>query len=240
MNEIPPPHLDLVELEVACDRIDRALGDVCAFGPAIAAIGVNRHGIGHDHPGARLIVVDLVSAGAEIDRIHGRTAARHVRQIGADIAQGLDLQAENLAVVAERDLDIFRMRAAMAGRLMAFGAALPPLDRYAKFAREIGAEQVLRIEMHLGAEAASDIRRDHPQLMLGNADRLGDPAAVHVGHLAADINRQGAVRLRRGNDRARFHAGRDQAVVDDAQADDLIGLARGVLVVAAAAPCRSW
>ena len=174
---------------MACHRIDRALGYVSAFGPAIAAIGINRHGVGHDDAGNSLIVVYLVSAGAEVDRIHGRTAARHVRQVGADVAEGLNLQAENLAVVPERYLDIFRMGATMAGRLMALGAALPPLDRCVKFAREIGAEQVLRIQMHLGAEAASDIRCDHPQLMLGNADRLGDPAPVHVGDLAADIDR---------------------------------------------------
>ena len=70
--------------------------------------------------------------------------------------------------------------------------------------------------MHLGAKAAPDIRYNHPQLMLGNADRLGDPAPVHAGDLAADINRQRAVRFWRGDDRARFHAGRDQTVVDDA------------------------
>src|SRR6266480_6258438 len=74
LNEIRPPHFDLVELEVACHRIDRALGYVSAFGPAIAAIGINRHGVGHDDAGNSLIVVYLVSAGAKVDGIHGRTA----------------------------------------------------------------------------------------------------------------------------------------------------------------------
>ena len=88
--------------------------------------------------------------------------------------------------------------------------------------------------MHLGAEAAADVGCDDPQLMLGNADGLGDPAAVHVRHLALHVDRQGAVGVWLGQDRARLHAGRDQAVVDDAKPDDLIGLARGLPVIAAA------
>jgi hypothetical protein len=47
--------------------------------------------------------------------------------------------------------------------------------------------------MHLRAEPAADIRRDDPQLMFGNADRVGDPAAMHVRHLALHVNCQGAV-----------------------------------------------
>ena len=38
--------------------------------------------------------------------------------------------------------------------------------------------------MHLGAEPASDIGRDDPQSMLGNSDRVRNPAAMHVGDLA--------------------------------------------------------
>ncbi len=122
LNEIPLTHLDLIEVEVACDRIDRSFGDVSPLWPAISAIGVNRYGIRHDHSGARLVMLDLVGAGTKIDRIHGRTAACHVRQIGADIAQRLDFQTENLAVVAERNFDGLRVCPPMVGGLVAFGA----------------------------------------------------------------------------------------------------------------------
>ena len=50
LNEVLPAHLHLIELEVARDGIDRALGDVAAFRPAIAAIGVDRNGVGDDDP----------------------------------------------------------------------------------------------------------------------------------------------------------------------------------------------
>ena len=74
LNEITPAHFDLIEIEVTGDRVDRPFGDVCPLGPAISAIGVNRHGVRHHYPGARGIVLDLVGAGSEIDRVNGGTA----------------------------------------------------------------------------------------------------------------------------------------------------------------------
>src|SRR5258707_3835156 len=47
LDEIPSAHLHLIDVEVACDGIDRAFGDVSSLGPAVAAIGVDRHGVGH-------------------------------------------------------------------------------------------------------------------------------------------------------------------------------------------------
>src|SRR2546429_5747129 len=44
LNEIAPTYLDLIDVEVPCNRVDRSFGDVGPFGPAIAAIGVNRDG----------------------------------------------------------------------------------------------------------------------------------------------------------------------------------------------------
>src|ERR1700682_3807949 len=41
LNEIPSAHLDLVQVEVTRDRVDRAFGDVSSLGPAVAAIGVD-------------------------------------------------------------------------------------------------------------------------------------------------------------------------------------------------------
>ncbi len=105
---------------MARDCVDRPFGDVCALGPAISAIGVNRHGIRDDHPGTRLVVLDLVGTCSEIDRVSRRTATCHVRQIGADIAQRLDFQPQYLAVVAESDLQRLGVRPPMVGGLMAF------------------------------------------------------------------------------------------------------------------------
>src|ERR1700674_3655382 len=58
LNEVPPAYLDLIDVEAARDRVDGPFGDVSSLGPAVAAIGVNRHGISYDHLGARLVVRD--------------------------------------------------------------------------------------------------------------------------------------------------------------------------------------
>src|SRR5271155_4221184 len=56
LNEISPASLHLIEIEVTRDRVDRPFGDVGALRAAITTIGVNRHGIGDDHAGARFVV----------------------------------------------------------------------------------------------------------------------------------------------------------------------------------------
>src|SRR5882672_3001806 len=38
LNEIPPTNLDLIDVEMPCNRVDRSFGDVRPFGSAIAAI----------------------------------------------------------------------------------------------------------------------------------------------------------------------------------------------------------
>ena len=48
------------------------------------------------------------------------------------------------------------------------------------------------------------------------------------------VKREGAIDIALSQDRARLHAGRDQAIVGEAERDDLIGLPRGLAVVAAA------
>src|SRR6516165_5625040 len=78
LDEVLAPYLDLIELQMSRDGVDRTLGDVGALGSAIAAIGVDWHGVGDDDPRQRLVVLDLVGAGAEIDGILRRAAGRHV------------------------------------------------------------------------------------------------------------------------------------------------------------------
>ncbi len=196
LNEIPSTHLNLIKVEMTCNRVDRPFGDVSPFGAAIPAIGVNWYGIRHDHSGVRLVILDFVGPGPKIDGIHRRTSGCHIRQIGADIAQRLNFQAEYLAVVAYGDFNRLRMRPSMIGGLMAFGTRFPPLDGHAEETRQIRAEQFLRVEVHLGAEPAANVRCHNPQLMFGNTDRVGDPSAMHMGHLALQVNRQGAVGIR--------------------------------------------
>jgi hypothetical protein len=81
----------------------------------------------------------------------------------------------------------------MAGRLMTFRPRLPPLDQRLQLAGQLGAEQLLGIKVHLRAETAADVRRNHAQQMFRNTDRLGDPAPVHERHLVRQIDRHPAI-----------------------------------------------
>src|ERR1700738_2648239 len=153
LNEILPAHLHLVEVEVPCDGIDSALGNVRPLRPAITAIRIDRHGIGHDYSRYRFIVLDLVGAGPIVDRIHRGSAAGHVRQISSTVAQRFYFQTENSAVFTDSNLNVLRMRAAVARGLVAFRTRFPPLDWNAEGARQKRTEQLLRIKGHLCTEA---------------------------------------------------------------------------------------
>src|SRR5260370_7625692 len=125
--------------------------------------------------------------------------------------------------------------AAWAGGLLAFRPRFQPLDRRSELAGQERQDELLRIEMHLGAETAADIGRDDAQQLLRNTDRLGDPATMHVRDLASHVDRQPAVDARFGKNRARLHAGGYESVVDDAQLQDLVGFPRCRGIVATGA-----
>jgi enoyl-CoA hydratase/carnithine racemase len=110
----------------------------------------------------------------------------------------------------------FRMRPAVARRLMTFGAGFPPLDRRSQLAGQIGAEQFLGVEVHFCPKTTTDIRRHHAQQVLRDAHCFGDPAPVHMRHLTGHINRQPAIGARLGENGAGFEAGRNEPVVEEA------------------------
>src|SRR5437016_3459670 len=70
--------------------------------------------------------------------------------------------------------------------------------------------------------------------MLRNSRRFGNPAPVHMRHLTGQVDRQPAVDAWLGEDGAGLEAGRNEPVVDEPQAQNLIGLAsrRGVIAAA--------
>ena len=70
--------------------------------------------------------------------------------------------------------------------------------------------------------------------MLRNADRFSDPAPVHVRHLTGQIDRQSAIDPRFRENGTCLKAGRNEPVVDEAQAQHLIRLASRRCVIAAA------
>jgi len=106
------------------------------LGPGIPAITASTPG-DRDIPSSVDRLISVYGPGPKIDGIHRRTSGCHIRQIGADIAQRLNFQAEYLAVVAYGDFNRLRMRPSMIGGLMAFGTAIPTTDGHAEETRQI-------------------------------------------------------------------------------------------------------
>src|SRR5262249_23552559 len=69
LNEVLAPYLDLIDVQMPRDRVDGALGNISALGAAVAAIGIDRHGVGDDDARRRLVVRYFVGTRAEIDGV---------------------------------------------------------------------------------------------------------------------------------------------------------------------------
>ena len=79
------------------------------------------------------------------------------------------VQPADPAVAVGRDPDALDLVAAVVHGQVALAAGLGPLDRLADLAGDQHGEHLLGGDLELGAEAAADVGRDHPQLVLGDA-----------------------------------------------------------------------
>jgi len=100
--------------------------------------------------------------------------------------------------------------------LRAFGR---PFDGLGEFTGRPCDKSLLGVKRSLRAEAATDIRRDHPKLVLGNRQNgSSDQKPDHVGVLARRVQRvvtRCAIVFADGG--ARLHGIRDEPVVDDVE-----------------------
>ena len=151
--------------ELARRGIDETLEQISGLRPAGAAIGADRHGVGADAFDVDVDRADRIETGDEIGRARRHEAAER-RQISADIGEDRDAQAEEAALVVERELGARGVIAALIVGDKTFGAILLPLHRPRDLAARPDHERVLGIDEGLHAEAAADIGRDQAQLVL--------------------------------------------------------------------------
>ena len=110
------------------------------------------------------------------------------------VGEGLDLQAGDAAVLVGAELDVDVVVAGERVGLQVLGAVLDPLDGLPDGERGDDREDIARIDRHLAAEAATDVVRLDPDVLLRQAahEREHRPNGVrrlarHVQrHLAAD------------------------------------------------------
>ncbi len=171
-------------------------------------------------------VRDLVAAGDHPPVERGRDARGDCREIGAEVGQRRDLERGDLAVFRRADLDVGVMVAAVRGVQIVLGAILEELHRTAQLLRKPQHQRHVEVDEDFRAKPAADVRRDDPDLLLGNAEherrddqlmdvrRLrGRPEGVLLGARIVVADRA-----------ARLHRGRDQPLVEDALADPHLGV----------------
>ena len=240
LDEVLPPEVRRIHLQVAGRPFDQPLDDEGRLRPARTPIGVDRRGVGVDPVDLgvdrRDDVLTRQQGGVQIGR---RRGAEQVR-VAAEIGVCPDPQAEDPAVGVGRQLRLGDMVAAMGVGHEALGPLGGPLDRPSELHRGVGAGHLLGIDVDLRAEAAADIRGDHAQLVLrrqGDEGRHHQPRHMRV--LAGGV--QGVLvhaRVVVAQGGPRLHRVGGQPVVDDVERRHMGGVGeRGLgLVLVAEGP----
>ena len=199
-DEVLAPQLRRIAPGLTGRGLDDGLEQIGRLRPPGAAVGVDRRRVGVDRidraMDRRRLVLPGEQGGVEI----GRDAGREGRQIGAHVRDRVDLQRGEVAVGIERQLGLGDVVAAMGVGEEALAALGGPLDRPAEPLGGEQADALLGVDEDLGAEAAADVGRDHPELVLGrDADERRDHQARDVRVLARGVERE----ARRWRDRTR-------------------------------------
>ena len=230
LDEVLHPELGRVDLQLMRHEVDHALDRVHGLGHAErAAVGdaarrLVRVGAVHLDVGG----LEVVGAGADVEE-----PGRELRRVGggvgvAVVGQRLDSERGERAVLARRQLGGDVVVAGEGIRLEVLHAVLDPLHRLAGEHRGGHRDDVARIDRHLAAEAAADVRRDDPDLVLGQADVAGhqrEHRADGVRRLRGHPHRELLVDLVEARDAA---ARLDRSDVDARQVDVFLDRDRGL------------
>ena len=148
-----------------------------------------------------------------------------------NVGQGRDPKPQEGAVLGQGQLGQGLVIAAVGVGQEGFGALGHPLDRAIELLGRPEGDDFVTVDVDLGAEAAADVRCHHAQLVLGPKAHEGrQHQARHMGILACAVEGQavtGIVVLADGG--AGFDGIGDQAVVDDLQLGDVVGLGEGFI-----------
>ena len=112
-------------------------------------------------------------------------------------------------------------------------AILHPLHRPTETHRQVPGKHLIGIKVGFRSEPPADLRHDQPQIVLGNAQQLGELGPQQMGKLARGPDGQLSGRhVVVGCQAARLHEQRQQALVDQAQLHYPVGSRDGGLNIA--------
>ena len=166
---------------------------------------------------------DVVDADQRADIAEGREQVALGRDVGADIGQRLDPEAEEFAVLVERQLGVADIVAGVLVGLDRLAALAGPFDRPAQFLRRQQHQPVLGILPALGAEPAADIAGDDPDPAFRDLeDARGERLAHAVRVLHIGIEGEALLaRVPHADRAARLHEMRIDPADDVAPLDDM-------------------
>ena len=233
-DEVLAPHLGRVHVQLARDLVHDPLGGQAAVRPADAAVRAHRRLVRHHRVDVALVVADVVGAGDVVGRLPAVQRSRHrPARVGAVVGQDPGADAEDASVVAHRGADPVDLLARVHARLQVLAAVADPLDRGLHPPRQVGDEDVLGVQQRLLAEAAADVGRDHPDVVLGNPQKPRRRRAEQVRRLVAVVDHELVAELVvRGRDGAGLHAHGGVALRGELEVDGEVGLLEGGVGVA--------
>jgi hypothetical protein len=173
------------------DRVERDFQCEAHAGAPDAPIRKYSRLVGRHGPGTATVAVHLVRAGQDGAYLRGfETGGEWVQRVGAGIDRGVAVDGEEtpLAIRVERDVVVVLAAIGVRGQLLA--SILQPAHGTVEMPGEPCETDFLGEQDALVAEAAADIRRDHPYRPLIDAETFGEPRPVDVGHLRRAVHLQ--------------------------------------------------
>ena len=160
-DEVDPPELGLVHPEVVGGGLHHAFLEEHRLGHAErAAVGdAARRLVGVDAAGGEVRRRDVVAGERRVHQPDLELAGLRVGEEGAVVGVGVHPDAEDLAVLAQRQLAVEVDVAGEAGGDQVAGAVLDPLHRPLGEDRGQDRHHVARVDRHLVAEAATEVGR---------------------------------------------------------------------------------
>ena len=123
---------------------------------------------------------DLIAARRHAHHALRRSGGARV-EIGAQVGDHFDFQAQHRAVFLERQLRSHGLITALNRGDEILAARGDPLDRPAQLERQMTGQHILAIQRPLAAEAAADIGRDEVNLVLGKTQRVAMSPRTRCG-----------------------------------------------------------
>ena len=228
-DEVAPTDLGRVDADLASERVDGALDGVGGLGPARAAVGVGwrlrREHAGADERVRRHVVGAVVEEGTQQG-----DAGSHELEVRPHVGKQPNPHGADLPVGVGSQLDVLDLPPALDRRLGVLGPVLVPPHRPLEPAGQSGTEELLGVDVQLGAEPSADRGGDHPQLGLGHAEAEAQHHLEDVWDLGGRVHGVlVAERLGHHADTAGLHGFRDEPLLDVALSHGVHGLGEGPL-----------